>query len=155
MPRPLPSRRHDLDALRAGAMFLGIAYHTALAFALGHPWVVVDSQRHLAVNIFASILHGFRMPLFFLLSGFFVAMMWRKRGLKYVVHHRLRRVLIPCLLGVVTIVPITFLALQTAPSSQLYAPQPMADTIWQAARWGRRSHCSLSKQRWRSVYRRT
>jgi len=141
MPEPLPSstvreRRHDLDALRAGAMFLGIAYHISLAFALGHPWVVVDSQRHLAANIFAGILHGFRMPLFFLLSGFFVAMMWRKRGLKYVVHHRLRRVLIPCLLGVVTIVPITFFALQTAPPSRLYAQQPTADAIWQAARWG-------------------
>ena len=141
MSEPLPSstvreRRHDLDALRAGAMFLGIAYNISLAFALGHPWVVVDSQRHLAANIFAGILHGFRMPLFFLLSGFFVAMMWRKRGLKYVVHHRLRRVLIPCLLGVVTIVPITFFALQTAPPSNLYAQQPIADAIWQAARWG-------------------
>ncbi len=120
-------------------MFLGIAYHASLAFALGHPWVVVDSQRHLIPNLLAGILHGFRMPLFFLLSGFFVAMMWRKRGFKYVVQHRLRRVLVPCLLGVVTIVPITFLALEAAPPSHLYAPQPMSDSgneLWQAVRWG-------------------
>lgn len=34
-------RRHDLDALRAFAMFLGIVLHSALSFT-GFPWPVED-----------------------------------------------------------------------------------------------------------------
>ena len=36
-------RRHDLDALRAIAMLLGIALHAALSFSTV-PWMVSDSQ---------------------------------------------------------------------------------------------------------------
>lgn len=36
-------RLHDLDALRAAAMLLGIFYHVALSFALGFPWMVQDN----------------------------------------------------------------------------------------------------------------
>jgi hypothetical protein len=45
------------------------------------------------------------MPLFFLVSGFFTAMLWRKRGLNALIKHRAKRILLPCLLGLVTIVP--------------------------------------------------
>jgi peptidoglycan/LPS O-acetylase OafA/YrhL len=38
-------RRHDLDALRAVAMLLGIVLHAALAFA-PLEWIVKDSQQH-------------------------------------------------------------------------------------------------------------
>lgn len=35
---PTPDeRRHDLDALRAAAMLLGIIYHVSLSFAEGFP----------------------------------------------------------------------------------------------------------------------
>ena len=42
------------------------------------------------------------MPVFFVLSGFFTAMFWRGRGLKSLLSHRFRRVLLPFLLGLVT-----------------------------------------------------
>ena len=38
-------RRHDLDALRAFAMFLGIVLHAGLSFAPGI-WMVQDSQQN-------------------------------------------------------------------------------------------------------------
>lgn len=102
-PRAIP-RRHDLDALRAIAMLTGVALHSALAYS-GLPWPVQDTRQHVAFAWFYLAVHGFRLPLFFLVSGFFTAMLWRKRGLRALVEHRARRVLLPCLLALVTVVP--------------------------------------------------
>ena len=103
-PHTSASRRHDLDALRAIAMLLGIALHAALSFS-DVPWIVQDSQKNEVFGLIFLGIHGFRMPLFFLVSGFFTAMLWRKRGLRSLVKHRTKRILLPCLLGLVTIVP--------------------------------------------------
>ena len=49
-------RRHDLDALRAIAMLLGIALHAAIAFIPGPTgWPVQDSQSHPAFGLFIQI----------------------------------------------------------------------------------------------------
>ncbi|MCB1129385.1 MAG: acyltransferase family protein, partial [Verrucomicrobiae bacterium] len=113
MPEPVArkepaARRHDLDALRAAAMLLGIAFHIGIGFAAGFPWLVQDARRSVGFLLFVDASHGFRMPLFFLISGFFTAMLWRKRGLKALLKHRFQRILLPCLLGLVTIVPLMF-----------------------------------------------
>lgn len=139
---PSPSRRHDLDALRASAMLLGIAYHIALSFAAGLPWLVRDDQQSGGFMLFQYALHGFRMPLFFLLSGFFTAMLWRKRGLSALIGHRFRRVLLPCLIGLVTVVPVMFvvanLAIQSGARDRDQPPPspPAVKDIWKAVATG-------------------
>ena len=130
-------RRYDLDALRATAMLLGIALHTGLSFT-PFPWPVQDErQSGFFWLLFASI-HGFRMPVFFVLSGFFTAMLWRGRGLKSLLSHRFRRVLLPFLLGLVTIVPAVNLISGWAIASALEANATKAekDNIWSAAKNG-------------------
>src|SRR3569623_2062254 len=120
-PVDLPSseslRRHDLDALRAFAMLLGIALHAALAFSM-IPWVVHDSRQSDLYSLFMMAVHGFRMSLFFLVSGFFTAMLWRKRGLASLLKQRAVRILVPCLVGVAIMTPllswVTAWALQNA-----------------------------------------
>jgi peptidoglycan/LPS O-acetylase OafA/YrhL len=99
------NRRHDLDALRAFAMLLGIALHGALAYYPA-PWPVQDPQQHPAFGIFVAAVHGFRMQLFFVLAGLFTAMVWRRKGLPNLLRNRASRVLLPCLIGLVTVVPI-------------------------------------------------
>ena len=59
------ARRHDLDALRAIAMLLGIVLHVALSFST-IPWLVTDSRTSRFYNVLFSAIHGFRMPLFFM-----------------------------------------------------------------------------------------
>jgi Acyltransferase family/Ankyrin repeats (3 copies) len=107
MSQPASShqRLHDLDALRATAMLIGIVYHAALSFAIGFPWMIQDVAQAKWPFIFQAWVHGFRMQLFMLVSGFFTAMLWRQKGLKALLWHRCRRVLFPCLLGLVTVVP--------------------------------------------------
>jgi Acyltransferase family/Ankyrin repeats (3 copies) len=98
-------RRHDLDALRAFAMLLGIALHASLSFST-LPWIAHDTRQSELYSLFMMAVHGFRMPLFFLVSGFFTAMLWRRRGLAALIKQRAVRILIPCLAGLVTIIPM-------------------------------------------------
>jgi peptidoglycan/LPS O-acetylase OafA/YrhL len=100
-------RWHDLDALRGFAMLLGIALHVSLSF-LPSFWPVQDRTSGIdgPYDEMLHLIHGFRMPLFFLLSGFFTAMLWRRRGLRALLEHRFRRIAIPLAIGVVTIVPL-------------------------------------------------
>jgi fucose 4-O-acetylase-like acetyltransferase len=93
-----------LDALRSFAMLLGIALHAALAY-IGAGWVVSDERTSAGLGLLVAAIHGFRMPLFFLLSGFFCAMLWRRRGLAHLLSQRTRRILLPLVFGCLTIVP--------------------------------------------------
>lgn len=86
-------------------MLLGIALHSALSF-VAFPWIVQDSQQHEGFGLFFFAVHGFRMPVFFVMSGFFTAMLWRRRGLGSLVRQRTLRVLLPCMIGLITIVPL-------------------------------------------------
>lgn len=85
-------------------MLLGIVLHVALSFT-AVPWVVRDSQQGDFYYVLFAAIHGFRMPLFFMLSGFFTAMLWRKRGLASLVKHRLKRIFLPLFIGCLTIIP--------------------------------------------------
>jgi peptidoglycan/LPS O-acetylase OafA/YrhL len=103
-PHRIP-RQHGLDALRAFAMLLGIALHGALAFG-GIPWIVQDLRPDGSFLLIFTMIHGFRMQLFILLSGYFTMMLWRKRGMGSLLRQRVVRVLLPCLIGLVTFIPL-------------------------------------------------
>ena len=129
-------RRHDLDALRAVAMLLGIALHGSLAYTTVGFWGVRDDHTHFGFDILNSTIHGFRMQLFFVISGFFTAMLWRKRGLVAVLRQRALRILLPL---VIFIVPITWLSGKVFPiintsETEKSRLQPSAETLWTAAR---------------------
>ncbi|MCS7468115.1 acyltransferase family protein [Stieleria sp. ICT_E10.1] len=126
---PTIERRHDLDALRAIAMLLGIVLHAALSFS-PIPWTVKDSQTSEFYSVLFAVVHGFRMPLFFMLSGFFTAMLWRKRGLGGLIKQRLKRIALPLFLGCLTIVPSMW-----AVSSFVSRPSPAGSqnvVVWEA-----------------------
>ncbi|MCC9643580.1 acyltransferase family protein [Rhodopirellula sp. JC740] len=118
----IPSRRHDLDALRGIAMLLGIFLHASIAYApdAGRGWPVQDAQSSSAVSVFIAMIHGFRMPLFFLLSGFFTMMLFRRRGLSKLIEHRMLRIGLPLVLGMCTIIPVMWIVsgyIQAHPST--------------------------------------
>ncbi len=134
---PAFARRSDLDALRAVAMLLGIVLHGSMSF-FQMAWVVADRRQNPAFSIVFSAIHGFRMPVFFVMSGFFSAMLLHRRGRGALVKHRFRRVFLPLLLGMVTIVPATNVISTMAVSSASPRPagaSPSGD-IWAAAAAG-------------------
>ncbi len=138
-------RRHDLDALRAITMLLGIAMHGSLAF-IEFPWPIQNSETSPGLALIFFAVHGFWMPVFFVMSGFFTAMLWRMQGLKSLLWHRFRRIFLPLMLGCVTIVPITNWIYERAIQSALqraivaepfrFVPTDSGLNIWIAARTG-------------------
>ena len=122
------TRYHDLDALRSVAMLLGIVLHAACFLVPIDFWPVHEAYANdtaLEANVYlwlASGIHGFRMPLFFLISGFFTAMLWQSRGLDRLLRHRLKRIGLPLLAGMLTIVPLVAWASFGSEFSLLYWP---------------------------------
>ena len=138
-----PTHRHDLEALRALAMLLIITFYGCLSFFNG-PWPIQDVQKNEGFGVFVLVVHGFQMPLFFLTSGFFTAMLWRTRGVKGMLEHRLRRLFMPLMFGLVTIAPATYWINETLIETTLQrardaAPSPLEDSkvnIWSAVKTG-------------------
>ena len=136
-----PKRRwHDLDALRAFAMLLGIGLHAALSF---YPtiWPVTDVTADMDdyFDEFVLAVHGFRMPLFFLLSGFFTVLLWRRRGLRDLLWHRSRRVVLPFILAVVLIAPTVTWVSDRGVESQLVEDSDITMMVYMGNRDGVRS----------------
>jgi peptidoglycan/LPS O-acetylase OafA/YrhL len=92
-------RLHHLDALRAFAMALVVPWHAANFFAIRG-----ESGMPVAGAIWLS--HAFRMPLFFLLAGFFGAMTIGSYGNATWVRRRLVRLGIPLAVGVIALMPL-------------------------------------------------
>ncbi len=85
-------RLHALDNLRAVMMWLGIVLHAAAIYTVQPtpiPWR--DQQSSLIADVLVVLIHSFRMPVFFILAGFFVALLVQKRGLRSTFKNRLLR----------------------------------------------------------------
>ncbi|WP_271766010.1 acyltransferase family protein [Aquimarina algiphila] len=93
----ITQRIYYMDNLRAFAMLLGIVFHAALAYSpLSHNiWLTADSQQSVLIDIVAWCTHLFRMPLFFLIAGYFAFFLLKKKGLKGMVKNRAQRILLP------------------------------------------------------------
>src|SRR5690348_3662795 len=102
-------RLHALDAVRAFALLLGIALHATQPFVAGLPWMTPEAPSEVMAGVFYTI-HMFRMPLFFLIAGFFGRMMLERRGVTGFIKDRSRRILLPLVIGLPIVMLITGLA---------------------------------------------
>ncbi|MBN2320262.1 MAG: acyltransferase family protein [Acidobacteria bacterium] len=92
-------RLHSLDAVRATALLLGIALHGTIPFLQdmpGWPWNEEPNNTMAAVWY---VIHIFRMPVFFLIAGFFGRMVIERRGTRAFIKDRSKRILIPLFSG--------------------------------------------------------
>lgn len=105
-PSQIAFRRHDLDALRAVAMVAGIVLHTANAFFSWPAAITVSgaSDDRWFDEIY-YVIHGFRMPLFFVISGYFSALVVGRYGPALYAKQRTVRILVPLMLFGVVLVP--------------------------------------------------
>ncbi|XHR26756.1 MAG: acyltransferase family protein [Chthoniobacteraceae bacterium] len=101
-----PIRFHGLDAARASAMLIGVFFHSAMAYKTRGGWLLAEHSRSVVFDFFCSIIHGFRMPLFFLIAGFFSQMTFHRYGTILFLKKRLVRIGLPYLIGCYTLVPL-------------------------------------------------
>ena len=137
LPYSLASKRyHDLDALRAFAMLLGIGLHGFMSF-VPFPlpiWSAQDVNQHEGYLFAMHAIHGFRLQLFFLVSGFFTAMIWRQRGLRELIRHRAKRILLPLVVFTILLSPV-IIGIGIF-GSVLNAKRGGNATLWAAAKSG-------------------
>lgn len=90
-------RFHYMDNLRALAMLTGVFFHAAIAYSplMNDLWPSSDPAKSAALDSVAWFTHLFRMPMFFLIAGFFACYMVEKRGLASFIKNRALRVLLP------------------------------------------------------------
>lgn len=113
-------RYHSLDALRGVMMMLGIVIHGSMWYLsepIGPMRFSMDPSTSYVFDVMVQFIHSFRMPLFFILTGFFASLLVEKRGLKGAFVNRGKRILGPLLVGVVTIVPVSLLFMMAFISS--------------------------------------
>jgi peptidoglycan/LPS O-acetylase OafA/YrhL len=107
-------RYFGLDALRGGMMMLGIVLHAAFLYLAAPPPampMITDRNNAIVFDVIFAFIHSFRMPTFFVVAGFFTALLIGKRGVVGTYKDRARRVLTPLAAGLVTILPLTGLFL--------------------------------------------
>ncbi|QGZ96316.1 acyltransferase family protein [Terricaulis silvestris] len=88
-------RLHALDAVRGGALMLGVLFHACLPFLLGPQLWIVRDDASTELTVAFYVLHVFRMTVFFLLAGFFARMLLERRGVGGFIKNRLARIATP------------------------------------------------------------
>lgn len=116
-------RLHHLDALRALTMVLILPAHAVALMGLRGGWNDAEATIY-------WLIHVFRLPLFFLVAGFFAALLIDARGTKAVVRNRLVRIGIPLVVVVTAVAPALALLLQeVATDPQSSGPGGLLDTF--------------------------
>jgi peptidoglycan/LPS O-acetylase OafA/YrhL len=92
-----PDRLHGLDALRGGALLLGVVLHASLSFFPQQIWIVADDSRSVGAAWLFFAIHLFRMTAFFLIAGLFARMMLTRKGVRGFARDRAVRITGPLL----------------------------------------------------------
>lgn len=90
-----PERLHGLDALRGGALMLGVVLHASLSYLPTPIWLFPDEQTSPAASVVFFAIHLFRMTTFFLIAGLFAHMMLARKGTWAFIRNRLGRIANP------------------------------------------------------------
>lgn len=108
--QPNKTRRiHSLDSLRAIMMLLGLVIHSAITYGVvdyGNAWSLKDNiSTSLSNDFIVNFIHAFRMQTFFLVAGFFGAMLFYERKPKKMIKNRIARILLPFVVFVILLWP--------------------------------------------------
>ena len=78
-------------------MLLGIVLHAAMNYGstVMEYNVIQDPSHSVLFDLLFYAIHIFRMPLFFVLAGFFMALLVEKRGIFLMLKNRYQRILLP------------------------------------------------------------
>ncbi len=122
-----PGREHHWDSLRAILMLLGIPYHAAMAYNMRVLWDVQSLEKSEVLTFLSGFLVTFRMPAFFMVAGYFAAMLLARRPPLEWLRGRFVRLGVPFLTGLVLLAPpqLFFIDLKDAVNGLTTMPQAM------------------------------
>ena len=104
------SRLYFLDNLRTFSIFLVVLFHAGVVYdrtGMGAGWwIVVDPVESDLPGLLNLMLDIFIMPTIFFVSGYFAAPSLERRGRRAFLWTRFRRLMIPWILAVLTLIPL-------------------------------------------------
>lgn len=126
-------RLHSLDSLRAIMMLLGLVIHSAITYNVtdwGSAWSLKDPNTTSVVNDYiVDIIHVFRMQIFFLVAGFFGAMLFFERKPIKMMKNRISRIVFPFIVFVFLLWPSIVFSFVYTGSSFSGSLSPLTDTL--------------------------
>ena len=108
-PVGVSARYHGLDFIRAAMMMLVVVLHSSVSFLLNAPdtlWPYRDPQPTVLAAFLAIPIHMFVMPTFFVMAGFFAALIYAHRGARGFVANRGQAIALPLVVGWLVMFPI-------------------------------------------------
>jgi glucan biosynthesis protein C len=106
---PGTERHHAFDNLRGILLMLLLVLHASISYMitpLGTTWPFKDSSTSVIFDIAGAFIHTFRLPLFFVMAGFFGAKLYYERGTRTFLKNRLQRIGIPLIVFWVLLAPL-------------------------------------------------
>ncbi len=101
-------RYHGLDILRSLALILGLFFHASIPFTeIPIPlWIIHYESKSWVYDTILMGTHSFRMPLFFILAGFFSALLYRKLSTKNYLIGRTKKIVFPFIASMIVLTPL-------------------------------------------------
>lgn len=121
-----------LDNMRGILMSLGLVLHTCAAFSATGYWLVTYPESIPWADSVSEVIHFFRMPLFFAISGFFAFILLNKLSSLRFLRNKLMRIGLPLVSAfVVLILPQQFLINHLHLNTSLQINQlPLISHLW-------------------------
>ena len=117
LSKPSPNaelqRYHAFDSLRAVMMLLGLVIHSAMGyivFPADRVWPFKDPHPSAFFDLLVMFIHSFRMPVFFVIAGFFAAFLYTTRGAGVLFRNRVERIALPLACAWIILFPLIILA---------------------------------------------
>lgn len=109
-PKSKTERIYSLDSLRAIMMLLGLVLHAAITYGAVNyerSWELKDPNAvHILNDLLVIIIHAFRMPVFFVVAGFFGALLFYERAPRTMIKNRISRILYPFIVFFILLAPL-------------------------------------------------
>lgn len=106
-------RTFALDALRAVMMLLGLVIHTGVTFMPfdSHVRTIMANETWIGLYPVINLIHSFRMPVFFLVAGYFGALLFFRKGPEAMLQNRILKILLPMIAGMLILYPAIYFTL--------------------------------------------
>lgn len=103
-------RFYYMDFLRSVLIVMGVALHGLAIFSEKHQWKISSDEPLFFASYVVDFIHYFRMPAFFIISGFFASMILEKRSTGVYLKDRIIRLGVPLVfVGLAFNLPVSFL----------------------------------------------
>lgn len=128
-------RLYYMDAMRSILMLLGVVLHTANIYMTSASWAIHDTTSSEFFDWINYLIHLFRMPAFFIVSGFFCHMTLTGYGSPQFLKLRLPRIVVPILTVALTLNTVEMYLIKEFRQESNFLATILSPSYWLDGGW--------------------